>query len=149
MNGIQNRKGQNIEKFPGCLGRMVNLFDLNTGVPGNRLLTDKPHQNGDPLSMKNIVLLSNYFEVWTFAFHIGMIWGELFPILSNDQTIYGMVPVISTCSCIFPFNWCNLWNSVKCHLGKWTAAYTFIFSYKIWKKIYFLWVCCSSSCWLP
>ncbi|XP_022728057.1 uncharacterized protein LOC111283723 isoform X2 [Durio zibethinus] len=46
MNGIQKRKGQNIEKFPGCLGRMVNLFDLNTGVPGNRLLTDKPHRDG-------------------------------------------------------------------------------------------------------
>ena len=41
MNGSQNKKGQNIEKFPGCLGSMVNLFDLNTGVPGNRLLTDK------------------------------------------------------------------------------------------------------------
>lgn len=50
MNGIQNRKGQNIEKFPGCLGRMVNLFDLNTGIPGNRLLTDKPHPDGEHLS---------------------------------------------------------------------------------------------------
>ncbi|XP_017974842.1 PREDICTED: uncharacterized protein LOC18613005 [Theobroma cacao] len=50
MNGIQNRKGQNIEKFPGCLGRMVNLFDLNTGIPGNRLLTDKPHPDGSSLS---------------------------------------------------------------------------------------------------
>ncbi|XVF81108.1 hypothetical protein PTKIN_Ptkin15bG0130100 [Pterospermum kingtungense] len=50
MNGIQKRKGQNIEKFPGCLGRMVNLFDLNTGVPGNRLLTDKPHRDGSSLS---------------------------------------------------------------------------------------------------
>ncbi|XWS76155.1 hypothetical protein CRYUN_Cryun01aG0152100 [Craigia yunnanensis] len=50
MNGIQNRKGQNIEKFPGCLGRMVNLFDLNTGVPGNRLLTDKLHRDGSSRS---------------------------------------------------------------------------------------------------
>ncbi|XVE78031.1 hypothetical protein DITRI_Ditri13aG0111600 [Diplodiscus trichospermus] len=49
MNGIQKKKGQNIEKFPGCLGRMVNLFDLNTGVPGNRLLTDKPHRDGSLL----------------------------------------------------------------------------------------------------
>ncbi|CAK7349474.1 unnamed protein product [Dovyalis caffra] len=48
MNGIQNRKAQNIEKqFPGCLGRMVNLFDLSNGVAGNRLLTDKPHRDGD------------------------------------------------------------------------------------------------------
>lgn len=44
MNGIQNRKFHTTEKpFPGCLGRMVNLFDLSSGVPGNRLLTDKPH----------------------------------------------------------------------------------------------------------
>ncbi|GMI73524.1 TON1 Recruiting Motif 20 [Hibiscus trionum] len=45
MNGIQNRKGQNIEKFPGCLGRMVNLFDFNLGVPRNSLLSDKPHRD--------------------------------------------------------------------------------------------------------
>ncbi|KAK8496288.1 hypothetical protein V6N13_100137 [Hibiscus sabdariffa] len=43
MNGIQNRKGQSIEKFPGCMGRMVNLFDFNLGVPRNSLLSDKPH----------------------------------------------------------------------------------------------------------
>lgn len=48
MNGVQNGKNRNLEKpFPGCLGRMVNLFDLSTGVAGNRLLTDKPHHNGD------------------------------------------------------------------------------------------------------
>lgn len=47
MNGIQNRKALNGEKpFPGCLGRMVNLFDLSTGVAGNRLLTDRPHHDG-------------------------------------------------------------------------------------------------------
>ncbi|GLT41495.1 hypothetical protein SLA2020_155550 [Shorea laevis] len=50
MNGIQGRKAQNIEKFPGCLGRMVNLFDLSSDVPGNRLLTDKPHRDGSSIS---------------------------------------------------------------------------------------------------
>ncbi|KAJ0054255.1 hypothetical protein Pint_01621 [Pistacia integerrima] len=55
MNGIQSRKAQNInidKQFAGagCLGRMVNLFDLGTGVPGNRLLTDKPHHDGASLS---------------------------------------------------------------------------------------------------
>lgn len=29
---------------------MVNLFDLNAGMPGNRMLTDRPHQDGSPLS---------------------------------------------------------------------------------------------------
>ncbi|CAI9776635.1 unnamed protein product [Fraxinus pennsylvanica] len=52
MNGIhQNGKNRSFEKtFPGCLGRMVNLFDLNGAVAGNRLLTDKPHRDGSPLS---------------------------------------------------------------------------------------------------
>ncbi|XP_074332708.1 uncharacterized protein LOC141670658 [Apium graveolens] len=44
MNGIQNHKALNIEKpVPGCLGRVVNLFDLSAGMPENSLLTDKPH----------------------------------------------------------------------------------------------------------
>lgn len=48
MNGIQSRKASNVEKpFAGCLGRMVNLFDLSTGVTGNRLLTDKPYLDGN------------------------------------------------------------------------------------------------------
>ncbi|KAL5859952.1 hypothetical protein ACOSQ4_001248 [Xanthoceras sorbifolium] len=53
MNGIQSRKSQNVnidKQFPGCLGRMVNLFDLSMGVSGNRLLTDKPHYDGASLS---------------------------------------------------------------------------------------------------
>ncbi|XAR58691.1 hypothetical protein NMG60_11014183 [Bertholletia excelsa] len=51
MNGIQNSRSRNLEKpFPGCLGRMVNFFDLSTGVTGSRLLTDKPHRDGSRLS---------------------------------------------------------------------------------------------------
>lgn len=49
MKEIQRRKVRNnTEKpFPGCLGRMVNLFDLSAGVNRNKLLTDKPHRDGD------------------------------------------------------------------------------------------------------
>lgn len=51
MNGIQRRKvGNNEKPFPGCLGRMVNLFDLSTGVSRNKLLTDAPHREGSSLS---------------------------------------------------------------------------------------------------
>ncbi|XP_044503679.1 uncharacterized protein LOC123224172 isoform X2 [Mangifera indica] len=55
MSRIQSRKTQkiNVDKQfagAGCLGRMVNLFDLGTGVPGNRLLTDKQHHEGVSLS---------------------------------------------------------------------------------------------------
>lgn len=50
MNGFQNGRSHTPDKpSPGCLGRMVNLFDLNSGVAGNRLLTDKPHCDGETL----------------------------------------------------------------------------------------------------
>ncbi|CAB4321678.1 unnamed protein product [Prunus armeniaca] len=49
MNGMQISKAHNTDKpFPGCLGRMVNLFDLSTGVSGNKLLTEKPHHDDNP-----------------------------------------------------------------------------------------------------
>ncbi|XP_076906448.1 uncharacterized protein LOC143562565 [Bidens hawaiensis] len=43
---------RNLERHvPGCLGRrMVNLFDLNAHVGGNKLLTEKPHYEGSPVS---------------------------------------------------------------------------------------------------
>ncbi|CAA7047475.1 unnamed protein product [Microthlaspi erraticum] len=51
MNELRGRKVQKIETpVPGCLGRMVNLFDLGTAVNGNKLLTDKPHRDGSSLS---------------------------------------------------------------------------------------------------
>lgn len=52
MNGTQfNGKSHGCEKsVSGCLGRMVNLFDLTSSVSGNRLLTNKPHNDGSSLS---------------------------------------------------------------------------------------------------
>ncbi|XP_050910749.1 uncharacterized protein LOC127125933 isoform X2 [Lathyrus oleraceus] len=54
MNTVMNnRTVHNDDKpFPGCLGRMVNLFDLTTAttVNGNKLLTDKPHRDHASLS---------------------------------------------------------------------------------------------------
>ncbi|RAL47730.1 hypothetical protein DM860_012355 [Cuscuta australis] len=60
MNGIQ--KGQNLEEhFSGCLGRMVNLYNLNDGSAGNELLTDKPYQDGfPPMYNSNVASLSPY-----------------------------------------------------------------------------------------
>ncbi|KAK4376207.1 hypothetical protein RND71_006884 [Anisodus tanguticus] len=50
MNGFQNGKNCNLDKpVPGCLGRMVNLFDLNSGVAGYKFLTDKPHGDDELL----------------------------------------------------------------------------------------------------
>lgn len=47
MADFKNRKFHEHEKpFPGCMGRMVNLFDLSPGIPGNRLLTDRAHRDG-------------------------------------------------------------------------------------------------------
>ncbi|KAI3732731.1 hypothetical protein L1987_63938 [Smallanthus sonchifolius] len=53
MSWIQNGKSRNPEKpISGCLGRMVNLFDLNTGVGGNKLLTENPHHYGSSFSSR-------------------------------------------------------------------------------------------------
>ncbi|KAM0061486.1 hypothetical protein Hdeb2414_s0004g00136691 [Helianthus debilis subsp. tardiflorus] len=47
MNRNQNERIRNLERpVSGCLGRMVNVFDLNTSVGGNRLLTENPHYEG-------------------------------------------------------------------------------------------------------
>ncbi|CAH9134090.1 unnamed protein product [Cuscuta epithymum] len=54
MNQIQKGKTQiSEEHFPGCLGRVVNLFDLNIGIAGNKMLMDKQHQDGFPTSGKS------------------------------------------------------------------------------------------------
>ncbi|XP_047315875.1 uncharacterized protein LOC124919633 isoform X2 [Impatiens glandulifera] len=51
MNSFENQNNTYFEKaIPGCLGRVVNLFDLSTGVPGDRLFTDTPNHDVSPLS---------------------------------------------------------------------------------------------------
>lgn len=48
MKGMHSSKAHSAEKpIPGCLGRMVNLFDTSTGVSRNKLLTDKPYRDGN------------------------------------------------------------------------------------------------------
>lgn len=63
MNGMQISKAHNTDKpFPGCLGRMVNLFDLSTGVSGNKLLTEKPHHDGNFL-LYNLLFIGNQWHI--------------------------------------------------------------------------------------
>ncbi|XP_010556872.1 PREDICTED: uncharacterized protein LOC104826058 [Tarenaya hassleriana] len=51
MNGHRRRNDQGMgRQIPGCLGRMVNLFDLAANGGGNKMLTDKPHYDGSSLS---------------------------------------------------------------------------------------------------
>uniref|UniRef100_A0A7N0SYN6 DUF3741 domain-containing protein n=1 Tax=Kalanchoe fedtschenkoi TaxID=63787 RepID=A0A7N0SYN6_KALFE len=51
MNNMKNRKVHNSNTpVPGCLGRMVNLFDINPGLNGNKRIMDKPHYDGSSLS---------------------------------------------------------------------------------------------------
>lgn len=51
MDSVQNYEARKVDRqIPGCLGRMVNLFDLSAGVSANRLLTDKPRREGDNCS---------------------------------------------------------------------------------------------------
>ncbi|XP_062079278.1 uncharacterized protein LOC133783644 [Humulus lupulus] len=65
MNVTQRRKanGNGEKPFPGCLGRMVNLFDLSNGVASNRMLTDRPHHDGSSLgrSQSDVARMSSPF----------------------------------------------------------------------------------------
>jgi hypothetical protein len=52
MKGAQDkrhRKKQDLQvlaPFPGCLGRMINMFDLSNGVVATKMLTEKAHRDG-------------------------------------------------------------------------------------------------------
>ena len=68
MKRVQNKQIHNSQKpFPGCLGRMANLFDLSAGVAGNKLLTDKPHHDGDLLSVMSPFMLLEYSTSYKFV----------------------------------------------------------------------------------
>ncbi|KAF8007035.1 hypothetical protein BT93_K1133 [Corymbia citriodora subsp. variegata] len=55
MDRTRNNKAQGTEKqFPGCLGRMVNLFDLSTGAASKKLLTYKPHSDDPSLTRSQL-----------------------------------------------------------------------------------------------
>ncbi|XP_058101357.1 uncharacterized protein LOC131245724 isoform X2 [Magnolia sinica] len=50
MNDFQNKTVCGFEKrIPGCMGRMVNLFDMSPNIAGNRLLMEKAHGDGGSL----------------------------------------------------------------------------------------------------
>jgi hypothetical protein len=70
MSGVKNntRVHADDKPFPGCLGRMVNLFDLtpSTVVNANKLLTDKPHRDHHGhLSFSDL----QFFFFFTISFH--------------------------------------------------------------------------------
>ncbi|TVU27719.1 hypothetical protein EJB05_19216 [Eragrostis curvula] len=54
MKGVQDkrhRKKQDLQvlaPFPGCLGRVINMFDLSNGVVATKMLTDKAHRDVSP-----------------------------------------------------------------------------------------------------
>ncbi|XP_066332875.1 uncharacterized protein [Miscanthus floridulus] len=54
MKGAQDkrhRKKQDLQvlaPFPGCLGRMINMFDLSNGVVATKMLTEKAHRDVSP-----------------------------------------------------------------------------------------------------
>ncbi|KAH6813727.1 hypothetical protein C2S51_022745 [Perilla frutescens var. frutescens] len=51
MNGHHSSGNYEFERaYPRCLGRTVNLFDMNIGVSANRLLNDRLQRDGSPLS---------------------------------------------------------------------------------------------------
>ena len=52
MKGVQDRRHETkqdlqvLVPFPGCLGRMINMFDLSNGVVATKMLTEKAHRDG-------------------------------------------------------------------------------------------------------
>jgi hypothetical protein len=53
MKGVQDkrhRKKQVLAPFPGCLGRVINMFDLSNGVVATKMLTEKAHRDGTSFS---------------------------------------------------------------------------------------------------
>ncbi|CAN6273976.1 unnamed protein product [Urochloa humidicola] len=54
MKGVQDRRHkrkqdlQVLAPFPGCLGRMINMFDLSNGVVATKMLTEKAHRDVSP-----------------------------------------------------------------------------------------------------
>ncbi|CAM0943023.1 unnamed protein product [Alopecurus aequalis] len=55
MKGAQDRKQkskkqdlQQLAPFPGCLGRVIDMFDLGNGVVATKMLTEKAHRDVSP-----------------------------------------------------------------------------------------------------
>jgi hypothetical protein len=49
----QKSKKQDLQvlaPYPGCLGRVINMFDLSNGVVATKMLTEKAHRDGMLLS---------------------------------------------------------------------------------------------------
>ncbi|XP_062220719.1 uncharacterized protein LOC133920089 [Phragmites australis] len=51
MKGVQDKRHkkkqdlQVLAPFPGCLGRVINMFDLSNGVAATKMLTEKAHRD--------------------------------------------------------------------------------------------------------
>jgi hypothetical protein len=57
MKGVQDkrhRKKQVLAPFPGCLGRVINMFDLSNGVVATKMLTEKAHRDGTSFSYSTL-----------------------------------------------------------------------------------------------
>lgn len=76
MKGAQDRKQkkkqdlQVLAPFPGCLGRVINMFDLSNGVVATKMLTEKAHRDGMPLLCSFILCCfsaSCYAAVFSFS----------------------------------------------------------------------------------
>uniref|UniRef100_A0ACD5YVB9 Uncharacterized protein n=1 Tax=Avena sativa TaxID=4498 RepID=A0ACD5YVB9_AVESA len=55
MKGAQDRKQKSkkqdlqvLAPYPGCLGRVINMFDLGNGVVATKMLTEKAHRDVSP-----------------------------------------------------------------------------------------------------
>lgn len=35
-----------LDSFPGCMGRMINMFDDGTSITRTKMATERPHRDG-------------------------------------------------------------------------------------------------------
>lgn len=48
MNETQSWKAEGPQRpTPGCMGRMINIFGSSVGMAGTKMLTDRPHRDGE------------------------------------------------------------------------------------------------------
>jgi hypothetical protein len=77
MKGLQDkrhRKKQDLQvlpPFPGCLGRVINVFDLGNGVVATKMLTEKAHRDGTGLSYTSSSMLLSFCKKNLFLLGLG------------------------------------------------------------------------------
>lgn len=73
---MKNRKVHNSNgPIRGCLGRMVNLLDINPGMAGNKRLMDKPQHYGGVFFISLISIMVCGFGLLAYSLMVKRLCG--------------------------------------------------------------------------